>query len=82
MTNSLSTAELAIYAALAIPVIFIFVRHFPAGFLGWGYLFAFCSLRLVGGALSMNNSSPSASIISSVGLSPILLAAGGILHEA
>lgn len=77
-TDSLLTAELAIYAALSLPVLYLVVRHSPAGLLGWLYLFAFCTLRIVGGALS----SSSASIISSIGLSPLLLAASGILHEA
>lgn len=82
MGNPLSTAELAIYATLSFPVLFILIRHLPAGVVGWGFLFAFCTLRIIGGALSMNNNTPSASIISSVGLSPLLLAASGILHEA
>lgn len=77
-TNSLLTAELAIYAILSIPVLYLLVRHSPAGLLGWFYLFAFCSLRIVGGAIS----SSSAGLISSIGLSPLLLAASGLLHEA
>lgn len=82
MGNPLSVAELAIYATLSFPVIFILIRHLPAGAVGWGFLLAFCTLRIIGGALSMNSNKPSASIISSVGLSPLLLAASGILHEA
>ncbi len=77
-TDSLLTAELAIYATLSPPVLYLLIRHSPAGLLGWFYLFAFCTLRIVGGALS----SSSAGIISSIGLSPLLLAASGILHEA
>lgn len=80
--NSLSTANLAIYVVLSIPVIYIFIRHWPTGALGWFYLFAFCTLRIVGGAMSMNSDGGSSTIISSVGLSPLLLAAAGILHEA
>lgn len=81
MTNSLAVAELAIYALLAVPVIYLLVRHWPAGLLGWFYLFAFCSIRVVGGAMSMNENNASASIISNVGLSPLILATSGILHE-
>ncbi|KAL2179259.1 uncharacterized protein P884DRAFT_240045 [Thermothelomyces heterothallicus CBS 202.75] len=77
-TNALLTAELAIYAVLSLPVLYLLIRHSPAGLLGWFYLFAFCTLRIVGGAVS---ASP-ASIISSIGLSPLLLAGSGILHEA
>jgi len=82
MTNSLATAELAIYATLSIPILYLIVSHAPAGLVGWLYIFAFCSLRIVGGAMSMNSNSPTASIISSIGLSPLLLAGSGILHEA
>lgn len=82
MTNSLATAELAIYAILSIPVLYILVRHGLAGLLGWFYLFAFCTLRLVGGAMSMQTDNGSGNIISNVGLSPLLLAASGILHES
>ncbi|KAI0145344.1 hypothetical protein GGR57DRAFT_300857 [Xylariaceae sp. FL1272] len=84
MTDSLPTAQLAIYIVLTIPVTYLFIRHWPIGSLGWFYLFAFTTLRIVGGALTTGDSSPSggASIISSVGLSPLLLATSGILHEA
>ncbi|KUI73142.1 hypothetical protein VM1G_08770 [Cytospora mali] len=80
--NPLSAAELVIYAILSIPVLYICVRHWPAGVLGWFYLCAFCTLRIVAGAMSINSNSGAASIISSVGLSPLILAACGILHEA
>ncbi|ROW10382.1 hypothetical protein VMCG_02020 [Cytospora schulzeri] len=80
--NSLSAAELAIYIILCIPVLYILVRHWPNGVLGWFYLFAFCTLRIISGAMSLKNHGGSASIISSVGISPLLLAACGILHEA
>ncbi|CAG8898776.1 unnamed protein product [Penicillium egyptiacum] len=82
MTNSLSAATCAIYAALAIPVLYLLVRHGRYGFLGWLFLFFFCALRTIGGALAVNDTSATANIISSVGLSPILLATAGILHEA
>lgn len=76
-----STAELAIYATLSIPNLYILFKHGRAGLLGWAYLFAFCTLRIVGGAMDLSGST-SAGIISSVGLSPLLLAAFGILQEA
>ncbi|KAL7917648.1 hypothetical protein ACQKWADRAFT_26901 [Trichoderma austrokoningii] len=80
MTATL-TAELAIYAILSIPTLYIVFKHGRVGILGWAYLLAFCTLRIVGGILDLSGST-SASIISSVGLSPLLLAAYGILHEA
>ncbi|PTB42441.1 uncharacterized protein TrAFT101_008465 [Trichoderma asperellum] len=76
-----STAELAIYATLSIPNIYILLKHGRSGLLGWAYLLAFCTLRIVGGAMDLSGST-SAGIISSVGLSPLLLAASGILQEA
>ncbi|KAK4868016.1 hypothetical protein LT330_007675 [Penicillium expansum] len=82
MTNSLSAATCAIYALLAIPVLYLLVRHGRYGLLGWLFLFLFCTLRIIGGALAVKDTSITASIISSVGLSPLLLAAAGILHEA
>ncbi|KAJ5316744.1 hypothetical protein PENANT_c016G11537 [Penicillium antarcticum] len=82
MTNALSVAELAIYIALAFPTVYLIIKHGRQGLLGWLFLFIFCTLRIIGSALAINNASPTASIISSVGLSPLLLAASGILHEA
>ncbi|GFF74390.1 hypothetical protein CNMCM6936_000548 [Aspergillus lentulus] len=82
MTNSLAAATCAIYAVLAIPVLYLLVRHGRYGLLGWLFLFFFCTLRIIGGALAVNNPSTAATIISSVGLSPLLLATAGILHEA
>ncbi|KAL7783810.1 hypothetical protein V8C37DRAFT_35071 [Trichoderma ceciliae] len=79
--SSTSNAELGIYAALSIPTIFVLIKHGRTGILGWLYLFAFCTLRIIGGAMSLSGSA-SANIISSVGLSPLLLATSGILHEA
>ncbi|KAJ5295487.1 hypothetical protein N7508_010308 [Penicillium antarcticum] len=82
MTNSLSAATCAIYAVLAIPVLYLLVRHGRYGLLGWLFLFFFCTLRIIGGALAVNSTSVAANIISSVGLSPLLLATASILHEA
>lgn len=85
--NDLNTAQLAIYCVLSIPNIYILIRHGWPGLLGWAYLFAFSTLRLVGAAIQMNADKDgkvdtSAAIISSIGLSPLLLATSGILHEA
>ncbi|KAJ9398044.1 hypothetical protein DTO282F9_4954 [Paecilomyces variotii] len=82
MTNGLSTAELVIYVILIIPVLYLLVKHGRNGLLGWLFLSFFCVLRIVGGGLAIKSSSPAATIISSVGLSPLLLATAGILHEA
>ncbi|OAR02069.1 hypothetical protein LLEC1_03391, partial [Akanthomyces lecanii] len=74
-------SAMAIYAVLIVPVFFLLVKHGKAGLLGWLYLTAFCVLRILGGALALSGSK-SATIIANVGLSPLLLAASGILHES
>lgn len=79
--NTVTTAQMAIYAVMIIPVLFLLVKHGKPGFLGWIYFTAFCMLRILGGALALSGSK-SAGIIANVGLSPLLLAASGILHES
>lgn len=79
--TKLSTVELAIYAVLVLPAAFILSKHSKPGLLGWFYLVAFFTLRIVGGAMALSGSS-SASIVANIGLSPLILAAAGILHEA
>ncbi|KAJ6783047.1 hypothetical protein PWT90_01869 [Aphanocladium album] len=79
--NSVATAQMAIYAVLIIPTLYLLVKHGKAGLLGWFYFTAFCMLRILGGALALSGSK-SATIIANVGLSPLLLAASGILHES
>jgi hypothetical protein len=49
-----NTAQLAIYAVLSLPVIYILLRHGRPGLIGWFYLLAFCSLRIAGGAMSLS----------------------------
>ncbi|KAF4962382.1 hypothetical protein FSARC_9548 [Fusarium sarcochroum] len=79
--TTLSTAELSIYAILVLPAIYILIKHGKPGLLGWLYLLVFFSLRIIGGGLALANSS-AATLVSSIGLSPLVLAAAGILHEA
>lgn len=83
MVDSVLAAELAIFAILAFPSIFCLIRHLPPGLLGWTYLFLFCTLRIVGGALGIPDpTSQATGIVSNIGLSPLLLAVSGIVHEA
>lgn len=76
---------LAIYLALLLPAAYNLWKH---GFrylawVGWGYFTIFCTLRIVGSAMQISDpESTGAAIISGVGLSPLTIAAGGILHEA
>ncbi|KAI9924789.1 hypothetical protein MW887_006645 [Aspergillus wentii] len=80
--NTLLLAQLIIYIILIQPITYITYRHGLHGLLGWGYLSIFCTLRIVGGGLGFNRDSTVAYIINSVGISPLLLAVDGVLHEA
>jgi len=84
--QALAAAQVAIYSVLALPTIYIAIRHGVKGYavVGWVELFLFFSLKLVGSGLLLGSSTTntSATIISSIGLSPLLLAATGVLHEA
>lgn len=81
--TALPTAQLAIYAILSLPTIYILVRHGKPGLLGWLYLLIFCVLRITGNAMFLNDpTSTGATVITNIGLSPLLLATLGILHES
>lgn len=82
MADALSAATCAIYAVLLIPILYVLVRHARHGPLGWFFLVVFCGLRIVGGGLAVSSTGAAAGIISNIGLSPLLLATAGILHEA
>lgn len=84
---ALPLAQLIIYCILALPILYCLYRHGKPGLLGWLYLFIFCTLRIVGSGLEighgdLDSSSSSALLVNNIGLSPLLLAAIGILHEA
>ncbi|KAH8651179.1 hypothetical protein BX600DRAFT_441620 [Xylariales sp. PMI_506] len=83
--NGLPAATLAIDATLALPAIYLLFKHGlrHGAVIGWAYLFIFFSLKIVASAMQVSNpSNTTASLIASIGLSPLLLAALGILHEA
>ncbi len=84
--QSFAAAVVAIYAVVTLPTLFVTFKHGVRGLavIGWVYLFLFCTLKMVGSGLQLGSgpNDSGASIVSSVGLSPLLLAAGGVLHEA
>lgn len=84
MTDSISAAKLAIYIVFAQPALYCLFKHGKVGFLGWFYVQTFCVLRIVTGGIGLHgsNTSTGSIILSSIGLSPLLLAASGVLHEA
>lgn len=84
--GQLAAAQIALYALLILPSIYTVWKHSWQGLLGWGFLVAFCSLRLIGSALQVSNekngtTSETTQIIGGVGLSPLVLAFIGLLHE-
>jgi hypothetical protein len=84
-SKSLATATLAIDIALAIPGIYVVFKHGlrHGAILGWMYLFIFFTLRIISSAMQLHDpTSTAASLVSSIGLSPLLLSAIGILHES
>jgi hypothetical protein len=86
-SGKLSIAELAIYLPLLFLALFSLFKHGWHGVLGWLYLAVFCGLRIVGSALLINSekegtTSTAGQTISGVGLSPLILALAGVLHES
>ncbi|CAH0055852.1 unnamed protein product [Clonostachys solani] len=85
MVDSISVAKLVVYIILLPPALFVLWRHGKPGFLGWFFVQCFCILRIVTGAIGLSgisSNSATATILNSIGLSPLLLAGAGILIEA
>lgn len=83
-TTKLSIAELAIYAVLLQPTLWLFYKHGKAAISAFFYLIAFEILRIVAGGIQIadrNDAQPSISgaIVSSIGLSPIMLSFAGFI---
>lgn len=86
MADPLAVAEIIIYIILIQPTLFILFKHGRHGILGWFYLQIFCLLRIIGNAVSLHEDATHSTnsktlLINSIGLSPLLLATAGILHE-
>jgi hypothetical protein len=89
-----STFSDAFYIATAIlfgiltpPTVFVWRRHGLRGFLGYNFVWSVCALKIVGSALSLaakssHDLATAAAILNSMTISPLLLAALGVLHEA
>ncbi|KIW43363.1 uncharacterized protein PV06_04474 [Exophiala oligosperma] len=88
-TTTLSIVELAIYTTLVPFTFYLFFKHGLRSTLGYLYLFAFESLRIVAAILQIaahsnhhhGGTSTTGSIVSSVGLSPLILALSGFIYE-
>ncbi|EXJ67208.1 uncharacterized protein A1O5_09855 [Cladophialophora psammophila CBS 110553] len=83
-TTKLSIAELAIYIVLLPLTAWLLYKHGRRALATFFFLFAFDILRIVAAGIQIsnhNNTHPSTSgaIVSSIGLSPLLLACAGLL---
>ncbi|KAI0024026.1 hypothetical protein F4780DRAFT_688951 [Xylariomycetidae sp. FL0641] len=84
-SHDLAVALVIIYSLLLLPVAFVLLKHGTrhGAVFGWLYLLIFCSLRIISSGLTLSDpTSSGAAIVANVGLSPLLLAAAGILHQA
>lgn len=84
-SDSLALATVVIFATLALPTLFVAFRHGVRGLaiLGWGYLFVFCSLKIIGSViLLVGDQGANGNIVNSIGASPLLFALAGVLHES
>jgi prolipoprotein diacylglyceryltransferase len=81
-SGRLAIAELIIYIIIFPIAVYILVRHGKPGYIGWGFFLVFCTLRIVSSGLGVNDTSTIGGIINSVGISALLLAISGVIHEA
>lgn len=87
-TKALAIATLVINLILIQPTFLILWKHGKRGILGWMYLQILCAIRIVANAIEIHDlanhksSSTATIVLNSVGLSPLILAITGILHEA
>ncbi|MCJ1433824.1 hypothetical protein MMC27_003189 [Xylographa pallens] len=87
MPDALAIATIIIYVVLIQPVLYCLWKHGRHGILGWLCLQVFCLLRIAGNAVLLNAKATNASnnnalLINNIGLSPLLIATLGFLHEA
>jgi hypothetical protein len=54
-SEQLTVAEVAIYATLVIPSIYVLSKHGWPGLNGWVFVFGFCMLRIIGCALQISD---------------------------
>ncbi|KAK6001621.1 hypothetical protein QM012_002952 [Aureobasidium pullulans] len=85
--KSLYIATIVLYSILIVPTFYVWRRHGRPGFLAYNFIYAFCAIRIAGGALSIVAThdaklETSATIVNSLAISPLILAGLGFLHEA
>lgn len=84
MVDIFSIIEVAVYIFFVHPATYVLFKHGKNGILGWLSIQSFCIVRIIGNILILKDGSHStaATIVNSIGLSPLLLGTLGILHEA
>jgi hypothetical protein len=85
--TNLYITTIILYALLILPTFYIWRRHGRQGFLAYNFVYAFCAIRITGAVLSIVavhdvSLETAAAVVNSVAISPLLLAALGVLHEA
>lgn len=87
--EGIAIAELVVYIPIALLAIFVVFRHGFHRQLGWIYLCIFCGIRIGGSIMEIlsskhpdnANDKEWATILQSVGLSPLLLSTLGLLKR-
>lgn len=81
--DAISATKLAVYILCSLPSAYCLFKHGKTGFFGWLYVSIFCVLRVVTGAMALqgNQTGESYLVLNSIGLSPLMLAISGVLHE-
>jgi hypothetical protein len=84
MVDALAVLEVAVYIFLVNPATYVLFKHGRKGILGWLAIQSFCFTRIIGNILVLKDGekSTAATIVNSIGLSPLLIGTIGILHEA
>jgi hypothetical protein len=87
--GKIAIAEICVYIPIFLLTLITVFRHGTGKQLGWIYLTIFCIIRLVGAGFKIaSNNNPTdstdlewATILSSVGLNPLLMASLGLLKR-
>jgi hypothetical protein len=84
MVDVFAIVEVGVYIFLVNPATYILFKHGRKGILGWLAIQSFCFTRIIGNILVLKDGdkSTAATIVNSIGLSPLLIGTVGILHEA
>ena len=87
--EDIAVAEIAVYIPFICFAIFVCIRHGFIRQLGWFYLVTFCALRIAGGIFGVlyakhptsRTDATWSAILGSIGLTPLILAALGLLKR-